>query len=74
MFLAAVRRILAFSRKPWRPYFIKAAQVPAITDPALEPAIVGVTYMPPGHAEQAKNVSLLNSLFLNKMIEQPLGP
>jgi|LauGreDrversion4_2_1035121.scaffolds.fasta_scaffold714986_1 hypothetical protein len=64
----------AFSTKPFLPYFIKAAQVPAITEPGLDPAIVGVTYIPPGQVDTAQKDSLLNSAFLKRTTDRPLGP
>ena len=73
-FLEAVRRVLALSKKPSRPYFMRAAQVPVITAPDLDPAMVGVTYIPPGQDETAKKEALLSSFVLNMIIEHPLGP
>jgi hypothetical protein len=62
------------SKKPCLPCFIIAAQVPAITAPDLEPAIVGVTYIPPDHVVTVLKVNLLSSLVLNIKHEKPLGP
>ena len=74
IFRAVSRISLAFSTNPLRPYFIRAAHVPAITAPGLDPAIVGVTYMPPGQVDTAQNESLLSSAFLKSTTERPLGP
>jgi hypothetical protein len=65
---------LAFSTNPFLPYFMRAAQVPAMTEPGREPAIVGVTYIPPGQFETAQKDNLLNSVFLKRTTERPLGP
>ncbi len=73
-FDAAVRRVRAFSRNPYLPCFMIAAHVPAMTAPDREPAIVGVTYMPPDQVVTALKVSLLSSLVLNIKHEKPFGP
>jgi hypothetical protein len=56
------------------PIFMSAAQVPVITAPDLDPAMVGVTYMPPGQVVTEQKVYLLSYLVLKSTIEQPLGP
>ena len=71
---AAVSIYFAFCRNPSLPNFISAAHVPEITEPDLDPAKVGVTYMPPGHEEIVKNETLLSSTVLKSTTEHPLGP
>ena len=74
MFEAAVRSFLALFKNPFLPNFITAAQVPAITAPDLDPAIVGVTYIPPDQVVTGLRVNFLNSFVLNIKTEKPLGP
>jgi len=74
MFFAAVRRFYAFFKNPSLPCFIKAAQVPAVTAPDREPAIVGVTYIPPDQFETGEKVKRRSSFVLKRRMEQPLGP
>jgi len=74
MLAAAVSMLRAFSRKPYLPCFIIAAHVPAMTAPDLDPAMVGVTYIPPDQVVTALNVNLLSSLVLNIRHEKPFGP
>lgn len=53
MFAAEVKSFLAYSLRPSRPYFMRAAHVPAITAPDRDPWVVGVPYIPPCQSEMA---------------------